>query len=88
MIYSTVPFPVSDLDGLDCRDDADHPHDLPTPRGQDVTNPGCAKFGVFLFSPLSCPVCDGPVLFPVLSLSGLPGLLGPGLVFGLVSETF
>jgi hypothetical protein len=39
-----------------------------------VTNPECAKFGVFLFSPLSCLVCDGSVLSPVLSLSGPFGL--------------
>ncbi len=53
-----------------------------------VTNPGCAKFGVFLFFPLSCPICDGPVLFPVLSPPGPYGLLGLGLVLGLVSEPF
>ncbi len=53
-----------------------------------VTNPGCAKFGVFLFSPLSCPVCDGAVLPPVLSLSGPVGLFGPGLVLNSICETF
>ena len=53
-----------------------------------VTNLGCARFGVFLFSPLSRSVWDGPVLSPVLSFSGPFGLLGLGLVLGLLSETF
>ncbi len=63
--------------------------DLPAPEVvRIVTNPGCAKFGVFFFPPLPLQVCDGPVLFPVLSLSGLVGLSGPGLVVGAISDTF
>ena len=57
MISPTVPFPVCDLDGLDCRDDAGHPHDLPTPRGQDRHEPwtrelwGLPLFPSLLFRP-------------------------------------
>lgn len=52
-----------------------------------ITNPGCAKFGVFLFPPLSFPVCDGPVLSPILSLSGLLGLLGLRSLLDPVPQT-
>ena len=53
-----------------------------------IPNPGCAKFGVFLFSFFNPSVCDGPVLILVLSLSGPFGLLHPRSLLSLDLETF